>query len=87
MADPVEHLGYAETHPEEWRLGVTCEDCRSHVAARREAHGGGKQVAFAIHRLKNDNQGGYTQHELHRDIVESAKADGRDIQPAGKAWS
>jgi len=44
-----------------------------------------KTVHFNIDRLKNDNAGHYTQAELARDVIDTAKAEGREIARA-RQW-
>ena len=75
---PTEHLGWDDTHPDEWRLGRTCSECDAHIAARRVAlYNEGPM--FNIKRLQADNEGGYTQLGLARDTYDAARETGRDI--------
>ena len=39
---------------------------------------------FNIRRLRNQNAEGITAHEMERDIIESARKDGREIERAPK---
>ena len=75
---PVEHLGFDETHPKTWRKGTTCTQCTAFVDSKRAEHAP-VRVNFNINRLKADNAGGYTQHEIHRATVNRAKETGMEI--------
>jgi hypothetical protein len=44
--------------------------------------GPGARVHFNIRRLKHENAAAYTQSEVARDIIESARAEGREIESA-----
>jgi len=41
-----------------------------------------KQTYFNIKRLQEDNAGGYTQRMIEKEIFESAREDGREIEKA-----
>lgn len=80
MAEPVEHLGRDDTHPDEWRLGITCDECQqSHAKMMDEKFGEKLSVFWNIQRLKNDNAGHYTQRELRNEIYDAARESGEDI--------
>jgi hypothetical protein len=79
MSTPYEHQGIG-THEDEWRPGLTCDDCRarhqSNVARRQQA------PMANLARLRSDNEAGVTQHGMARETYEAARASGDDLQVA-----
>lgn len=57
----------------------TC-DAVNRSAAEYRAERGSWLPLFNIKRLQNENEAGVTQQEIHKDIIESAIADGREDQ-------
>ena len=78
--DDREHQSVGPSHPDDWRPGFTCEDCEAHRAMNIARYDGVVVPMFNIKRLQNENEAGITQQEMHRDVIESAKRDGREDQ-------
>ena len=79
-AEPTEHQGVGEGGHQDWRIGHTCDECTARAAAKLAASHSGMQVNFNISRLKSDNTAHVTQRQLGREVIESAKRDGREIE-------
>jgi hypothetical protein len=79
--DPIEHLGWDATHPNDWRPGYSCDECDAYIETRAKRFVA-KAPSFNISRLKADNAGHYTQRELAQEVVDKAKAQGREIERA-----
>jgi hypothetical protein len=80
-ADPTEHLGLMSTHPDEWREGATCDECK--VTAQKLRAGVYRQgPIFSDRWLKASNREGVTADKVKQEIYDSAREDGRDIQRA-----
>lgn len=62
----------------EWGTGISCRACQK----ERAVHSDGKQIHWAISRLKNTNAAGVTQNEMRQEIYDNARRDGRDIERA-----
>lgn len=72
-----EHLGVI-AHSDEWRPGATCADCRTAYLERLVALRG--QVPLAnIKRLRAENASGISSRDIEREIVQSAKSEGREL--------
>lgn len=89
-ATPREPYSHCSTplgpHPDEWRDGETCEDCIAYQEYLKDVkHNTGPGAL--LHRIKNEREGHYTQNMIAKDIFDSAKREGREIQRAGKSWS
>ena len=81
QADPTEHLGLMATHPEEWRPGATCDECK--VTAQKLRAGVYRQGPIIVDRwLKVSNAQGYTENEVKQEIYDAAREDGKDIRRA-----
>lgn len=86
MSEPVEHLGWDATHPDEWRLGATCDECAAHIRSKRAIADGSANAPLwtGLKRLESDRENGQTQRELQKEIFDSARAEGRDIERASR---
>jgi len=78
--EPEMHQG-GIAHTDEWLPGGPddCGFCKRALADMRAAKNGGTVMAN-IMRLKSDNASHVTQNEIGREIVETAKRDGREIE-------
>lgn len=57
-----------------WGTGIKCTAC----AKPKPVHGGGKKVYFSgLHRLKQHREAGTSAIGMEKDIIDSARADGR----------
>lgn len=72
-----EHLGVL-AHPDEWRPGATCADCRAAYRDRLAALRG-QPPMVNIKRLQMERESRTSSRDIEREIVESAKAEGRDL--------
>jgi len=77
MEEAEEHLGVI-VHQDEWRPGATCADCRAAYKARLDALRGHVPLVN-IKRLRAENASGISSRDIERDVVESAKAEGREL--------
>jgi len=77
MIEAEEHLGVI-VHPDEWRPGATCDDCRAAYRARLDALRGHVPNAN-IKRLQVERESGTSSRDIEREIVETAKAEGREL--------
>lgn len=57
----------------------SCPDVERMAQEYRDEAAGRKVVNFNIRRLRKQNEAGVTSRELAKDIVESAKREGRDL--------
>ena len=57
----------------QWGTGIKCTAC----AKPKPEHGGGKTVRFMTERLRQHREAGTTAVGMEKEIIDSARADGR----------
>ena len=72
-----EHLGVL-THQDEWRPGATCDDCALALQRRYQALRGVVPAAN-IRRLQHERESGMSSRDVEREVIESARRDGREL--------
>lgn len=75
--EPEEHLGII-AHPDEWRPGWTCDDCRMAYEMRMMELRNPAPRAN-LRRLRHERETGVSSRDVERDTIESARREGRDL--------
>lgn len=72
------------THPDEWRTGATCDECKDQYEMNKLTKRN-PTPGFNLAWLKNSNAVGQTANEMVKEIYDGARESGSDIRKVGES--